>query len=181
MEGAEQHGQSDPLAAPQLGPCASSGRAWWHWPARHSQEAAGPLGAQPLPRVLELAASKAADFTAVDHAGMHFSISVKNINAQAAAGLTSAAPGEHNLVDPVFPRALRWLSATTVDDVRGLERDEVSQVDGPSSADRRKLWLFCVAQREALEAAVADATRVAAAEVRALEAAKRAASRRARR
>lgn len=94
-----------------------------------------------------------------------------------AAGLTSAAPGEHNLVDPVFPRALRWLSATTVDDVRGLERDEVSQVDGPSSADRRKLWLFCVAQREALEAAVADATRVAAAEVRALEAAKRAASR----
>jgi hypothetical protein len=71
------------------------------------------------------------------------------------AGLTSSAPGEHNLVDPVFPRALRWLNATTVDDVRGLEREEVSQVDGPSSADRRKLWLFCVAQREALETAVA--------------------------
>jgi len=98
-------------------------------------------------------------------------------DALLSAGLTSAAPGEHNLVDPVFPRALRWLSATTVDDMRGLERDEVSQVEGPSSADRRKLWLFCVAQREALEAAVADATRVAAAEVRALEAAKRAASR----
>ena len=42
--------------------------------------------------------------------------------------------------------------------VRGLEREEVSQVDGPSSADRRRLWLFCVAQREALEAAVADAS-----------------------
>ena len=26
------------------------------------------------------------------------------------AGLTSSAPGEHNLVDPVFPRALRWLN-----------------------------------------------------------------------
>ena len=42
-----------PLAAPQLGPCASSGRAWWLWAARHSQEAVGLLGAQPLPRVLE--------------------------------------------------------------------------------------------------------------------------------
>ena len=93
------------------------------------------------------------------------------------AGLTSSAPGEHNLVDPVFPRALRWLSATTVDDVRSLEREEVSQVDGPSSADRRKLWLFCVAQREALEAAVAEATKIAVAEVRELEAVKRAAAR----
>jgi hypothetical protein len=93
------------------------------------------------------------------------------------AGLTSSAPGEHNLVDPVFPRALRWLNATTVDDVRSLEREEVSQVDGPSSADRRKLWLFCVAQREALETAVTEATRTAVAEVRELEAVKRAAAR----
>ena len=61
--------------------------------------------------------------------------------------------------------------------MRGLEREEVSQVDGPSSADRRKLWLFCVAQREALEAAVAEATKVAVAEVRELEALKRAATR----
>ena len=61
--------------------------------------------------------------------------------------------------------------------MRGLEREEVSQVDGPSSADRRKLWLFCVAQREALEAAVSEATKVAVAEVRELEAVKRAASR----
>jgi hypothetical protein len=29
----------------------------------------GPLGAQPLPRVLELAASKAADFPAFGHPG----------------------------------------------------------------------------------------------------------------
>jgi hypothetical protein len=34
-----------PLAAPDLGSCASSGRAWWLWAARHSQEEAGPLGA----------------------------------------------------------------------------------------------------------------------------------------
>ena len=26
-----------PLAVPQLGPCASPGRAWWLWAARHSQ------------------------------------------------------------------------------------------------------------------------------------------------
>ena len=51
-----------PLAVPQLGSRASSGRAWRLWAARHSREEAGPLGAQPLPRVLELAASKAADF-----------------------------------------------------------------------------------------------------------------------
>ena len=43
-------------AAPQLGSCASSGRAWRLWAARHSQQGAGPLGAPPLPRLLELAA-----------------------------------------------------------------------------------------------------------------------------
>ena len=59
----EQHGQSGPLAVPALGCCASSGRAWRLWPARHSQEEVGPLGVQPLPRVLELAASKAANFS----------------------------------------------------------------------------------------------------------------------
>ena len=52
-----------------------------------------PLGAQPSPLLLEPAASKVVDldFTGCDRAGMHFSISVKNINAQAAAGLTSAS------------------------------------------------------------------------------------------
>ena len=39
----EQHGQSGPLAVPALGCCASSGRAWRLWAARHSQEEAGPL------------------------------------------------------------------------------------------------------------------------------------------
>ena len=36
-----------PLAVPQLGSCASSGRAWRLWAARHSQEEASPLDAQP--------------------------------------------------------------------------------------------------------------------------------------
>ena len=58
-----------PWPAPQLGSCASSGRAWRRLAARHSQEEAGPLSAQPLPRMLEPAASTAADSTAFDHPG----------------------------------------------------------------------------------------------------------------
>ena len=58
-----------PLAVPQLGSCASSGRAWRLWAAWHSQGEAWSLGSQPLPRVLELAASTAADITALDHVG----------------------------------------------------------------------------------------------------------------
>ena len=46
---------------------ASSGRASRLWAARHSEEEASPLVSQPLPRLLELAASEAADFTAFDH------------------------------------------------------------------------------------------------------------------
>ena len=65
---AEEHGQSGPLAVPQLASCASSGRAW-RLTARHSQGEARPLGPQPLPRVLELAASRAAESTAFEHAG----------------------------------------------------------------------------------------------------------------
>eukprot|EP00964_Phaeocystis_antarctica_P105399 scaffold70427_cov57-Phaeocystis_antarctica.AAC.2 len=65
----EQHGQSDPSAVAQLGSGASSGHAWRLWAARHSQGEDRPLGAQPLPRVLELAASKAAHLTAFDHSG----------------------------------------------------------------------------------------------------------------
>ena len=58
--GRHQHPHSSmvkvpPLAVPQLGSCASPGRAWRLWAARRSQEVAGPLGAQPLPRVLKLA------------------------------------------------------------------------------------------------------------------------------
>ena len=51
------------LAGPQLTSRASSGRAWRLRAARHSQEEVCPLGAQPLPRVLERAASKAAVIT----------------------------------------------------------------------------------------------------------------------
>ena len=40
-----QHGQSGPLAVPELGSCASSGRAWRLCAARHSREEADPLGA----------------------------------------------------------------------------------------------------------------------------------------
>ena len=47
--GALRQGQSGPLAVPQLGSCASPGRAWRLWAARYSQEEVGPLGAQPLP------------------------------------------------------------------------------------------------------------------------------------
>ena len=75
----------------------------------------------------------------------------------------------------MFPRAALALGDDG-DDVRGWKGRSV-QVDGPSSADRRKLWLFCVAQREALETAVAEATKTAVTEVRELEAVKRAAAR----
>ena len=57
------------MAEPQLGSCTSSGPAWRLRAARHSREEASPLGTQPLPRVLERAASKVADFTVLDHAG----------------------------------------------------------------------------------------------------------------
>ena len=58
------------MALPQLALCASSGRAWRLWPARHSQEEADLQGAQPLPRVLERTASRVAHFPAFDHSGL---------------------------------------------------------------------------------------------------------------
>lgn len=45
-----------PLAVPQLGSCASSGRAWWPRAARHSQGGPWPLGSWPRPQVVERAA-----------------------------------------------------------------------------------------------------------------------------
>ena len=57
-----QYGQSVPLAVPPAPP----GRAWRLWAARHFQKEAEPLGARPLPRLLERAASEAADSTAFD-------------------------------------------------------------------------------------------------------------------
>ena len=59
---ARQHGQSGPLAVAQLTLCAFSQRLW---AARHSQGEAQPVGSQPPPRALELAASK----SAFDHSG----------------------------------------------------------------------------------------------------------------
>ena len=57
-----ERGQSAPsLAAPQLGSCASSARAWRLRAAQHFREEASPLSVRPLPRLLELAASNAAD------------------------------------------------------------------------------------------------------------------------
>ena len=43
---------------PEVGSRASLGRAWWLWAAQYSQGEARPVGPQPLPQVLELAASK---------------------------------------------------------------------------------------------------------------------------
>ena len=43
----QRHGQSAPLAAPQLAPCASSGRARWPRAARHSQGGPRPVRSQP--------------------------------------------------------------------------------------------------------------------------------------
>merc|ERR1740139_1060308 len=53
-----------PLAATQLTPCATLGRAWRLWAARYSQSEVQPPGAQPPPQGLKRAASKVADFTA---------------------------------------------------------------------------------------------------------------------
>ena len=57
--------------APELSFCGSSGCAWRLWAARlgTSVVEAGPLGAQPLPWMLKLAASKVAD-SAAFHPGL---------------------------------------------------------------------------------------------------------------
>ena len=67
---------SPPGQCPSSAPLPPPGRAWRLWAARHSEEEAGPLGAQPLPRscsrspLLALAAPKAADpATAFAHVG----------------------------------------------------------------------------------------------------------------
>ena len=56
--GERRHGQGGPLAVPQLGSCASSGRAWRLWAALGSRlpGRGRPTGSQSLPRMLELAA-----------------------------------------------------------------------------------------------------------------------------
>ena len=69
-----QHDQSAPLGAPLAGAPARPLRLLRARLAALDSSAlpggeAGPLRAQPLPRVLELAASKAANFPAFDHPG----------------------------------------------------------------------------------------------------------------
>ena len=60
-----------------------------------------------------------------------------------------------------FARALRWLGAATVDDTRDLDRTEVARVDGLTSAERRKLWLFVASAISKRDDAVAAAERAA--------------------
>ena len=51
----------NPLAVPELGSCATTGRARWLWAASTLPIGEGPLDASPLPQLLESATSKAAD------------------------------------------------------------------------------------------------------------------------
>ena len=60
---------------------------------QHSQEEAGPLDTQPLPRVLKLAASKVADFTAFDHSGDTIICEAIDHRAQKKARAAAAANG----------------------------------------------------------------------------------------
>jgi hypothetical protein len=77
--GAAARSKVPPLAAPQLGSCASSGRARRLWAAQRSQgrgrstgrPAAAPT-APAAPGARAIPTSKAADFTAVEHAGRSF-------------------------------------------------------------------------------------------------------------
>ena len=64
-----QQGHMPPRAVPGLGACASSRCAWRLWAAQHSQRERRPTRAKPPPRVLEPAASKGADSTALSHPG----------------------------------------------------------------------------------------------------------------
>ena len=77
-----QHGQSAALGS---APARLSRLLWAVW---HSQEEAGPPGAQPLPRVLERAASKAADLTA-------FGLPLPTSEAVAGRPVGRPLPWEH--------------------------------------------------------------------------------------
>ena len=63
--GVRQQGQSPPLGSAQ----DRLLRLLRLWAAQHSPEEAGPLGAQPLPRLLERPASRTADSTAFGLSG----------------------------------------------------------------------------------------------------------------
>ena len=85
---------------PQLAPCASSGRAWQLWAARHSDEEAGPLGAQPLPRLLERAASKASKalFLSAQVAGFAGTASAREMLRTTGLPLPPAREGSERLL-----------------------------------------------------------------------------------
>ena len=63
LECVQHHGHIASAAVPRLASCASSARARRLWAARHSWSEAQPVGSQPRPQLLELAASKVANFT----------------------------------------------------------------------------------------------------------------------
>ena len=61
-----------PLAVPELGSCATTGRAWRLWAASTLPEEGGwLLGAPPLPQLLESATSKTADPADIWFLGVH--------------------------------------------------------------------------------------------------------------
>ena len=96
--------------------------------------AQGPLGSQPLPRMLELAASEAADFPAFDHAGAdrealpgphhdgvgqphhcpHTADAVSSTTLPRATALPSFAPAALSIPRPSFAPSpqVRWNDAT---------------------------------------------------------------------
>lgn len=78
-------------------------------------------------------------------------------DALVAAGLVSEAPGEKGKPHEPMLRALRWLDCKTVDDARDLGRDDVAKVDGPTPAERRRLWLFIADEIKKRDVAVAAA------------------------
>ena len=95
------------FAVPQLGSCASSGHAWRLRAARHSQEEAGPLGAQPLPLLLERAASKAAHFPAFDHAGIavdHVAHILPSGDSNSGSALTQHLGTQHTAITMLTER-----------------------------------------------------------------------------
>jgi len=98
-ESVSQHGQSAPLAVPQLASCASSGRGRRLWAAWHFENEADPLGAQPL-LGLELAAFEATDFTAFDHLGVRHG---RRACGRAAAAAAEAAARRGGCLDAHAP------------------------------------------------------------------------------
>ena len=67
--GARQHGRSAPLAVPQLGFCASSGRAWRLWATRTPRKRPTHWAPSHCLGCSSEPPPKPADFTACDHAG----------------------------------------------------------------------------------------------------------------